>query len=447
MLLRLLTLILFLLSSPLQAFEDLKEGGLIRDSEIERILKSYIHPLFQAAGLNPKDLNLYIVATREVNAAAANNHIMLINTGIILKMTSASQLVGVLAHETSHISGGHVTRIHDVIGKTTLANIISLILAGATAVISGNPEAGIAVMMGGQHFAMANLFRYTQGQEGAADQGAIKLLEKLGWSSRGLSEFLSVLMQKEILSVERQDAYMRTHPLTRDRVESIQNHMTHSQYTEVSLPEEFEDNFKLMQAKVKAFTDPVGRLLLNNKESDSDPLTHYVRAIAHFRRADHALALQEIEGLISQKPENPFYWELKGQILFDVGKIQEAEQAYSKAVALAPQEPLLRLLWAQALIETNDPQNIEKAKVELLRAKTDEATNPFTWRLLAIVHGKANQLGDVALCLAEQNFFVGNFGGAIQQAKRAQKIFKKDSLEYIRAQDIIEDAQEMMGRG
>lgn len=446
MILRLLTLAFFFLSPQLKALEDFKEGSVIRDAEIERILKSYIDPLFEAAGLNPKDLNLYLIISKDVNAAASNNHMIFVNTGIILKMQNAGQLIGVLAHETSHISGGHVARVHEAIDKAGMAHIISMVLAGAAAVASGKPEAGIAVMLGGSHFALANLFHYTQGQEGSADQGAIKLLEKLGWSAKGLEEFLSILMQKEILSLERQDAYMRTHPLTHDRVNSIQNHLASSKYTDASFPAGFEENFKLMQTKLRAFTESVGRVLLNYKESSTDPLDHYARAIAHFRRADHDLALQEIDVLIAKSSDNPFYWELKGQILFDYGRIQDAEKAYARAVELAPQEPLLRLLWAQSLVESNSSQNLEKAKQELLRSKTDEASNPLTWQLLAIVYGKSDQLGDAALCLAEKNFLLGDFKEAITQAKRAQKNFKKETLEYTRAQDIIDHANDMMKR-
>ena len=134
MLLRLLTLVFFFLSTQLKALEDFKEGSVIRDAEIERILKSYINPLFEAAGLNPKDLNLYLIISKDVNAAASNNHMIFVNTGIILKMQNAGQLIGVLAHETSHISGGHVARVHEALDKAGMAHIISMVLAGAAAV-------------------------------------------------------------------------------------------------------------------------------------------------------------------------------------------------------------------------------------------------------------------------------------------------------------------------
>ncbi|MEB3701930.1 YfgC superfamily TPR repeat-containing Zn protease [Candidatus Bealeia paramacronuclearis] len=440
---RILSLALSLFAFSLQGMADFKEGSLIRDAEIEGILKSYISPIFETAGLNPKDLNLFLVITKEVNASASSNHTIFINTGIILKMKNASQLIGVLAHETSHISGGHVVRFQKVMDNASLEHIIAMVLGGAAAAASGKPEAGMAVFLGGSHFALANLFRYSQGQEGAADQGAIRILEKLGWSSKGLEEFLSVLMEKEIFAESRQDGYMRTHPLSRDRVESIKNHIAQSQYSKSSLPPGFDEKFTLMQTKLRAFIEPVGRVLLNNKESSIDPLVHYARAIAQYRRADHDLALKEIEGLIAQSSENPFYWELKGQILFDSGNIKEAERAYARAVDLAPQEPLLRLLWAQTLIESNDPQNFEKAQTELLRSKTDEKTNPLTWQLLAVVYGKSNQLGLLALSLAEKHFLTGQLKEAIQQAKRSQQTLKKDSIEYVRAQEILDQAQEI----
>ena len=444
--LRAFSLILSFFAFSLKGISDFKEGSLIRDAEIESILKSYINPIFETAGLNPKDLNLFLVISKEVNAAASNNHTVFINTGILLKMKSASQLIGVLAHETSHISGGHVARFQEVINTASLEHMIAMVLAGAAAAASGKPEAGMAIFMGGSHYALANLFRYSQGQEGSADQGALRILEKLGWPSQGLEEFLSILMEKELFSQNMQDAYMRTHPLTRDRVETIHNHVAQSIHSGSSLPKGFDESFIRMQAKLRAFIEPVGRVLLANKESSTDPLAHYARAIAQYRRADHELALQEVDGLIASAPQNPFYWELKGQILFDSGKIEEAERSYAKAVELAPQEPLLRLLWAQALIETHNPQNFEKAKNELLRSKTDEKTNPLIWQLLAIVYGKSNQLGEAALALSEKHFLISELKEAIQQAKRAQQNLKKGTMDYERAQEILDHARELEKR-
>lgn len=431
----------FFFSFPLFASTSIPDESLIRDAEIEDVLKSFIHPLFEAAKLNPESLRLYIISSKEVNAFAMSGGRIAMNTGLLLKATSALQVIGVLAHETAHIAGKHVIRGVDAYEKALLQGLLGAV--GGIGVGLINPEVGMGVLMGSLEMAKRGFLKFSQTQEGAADQGAAKYLDSLNWSSRGLLEFMEILRKDDFLADQHVDPYVLTHPLVTERLDFFRTHLSNSIHAEKSLPDPFEERFKRIQIKIAAFTQSPVKIFAKFKPTDKSSLARYGRSIAYFQASQIDEALKELDSLLKEFPDDPFYWDLKGQILFDAGKISEAIVAYEKAVNLRPDIPLLHLNLAHALIEGGEAKHIEKAYMELMRVKTQEPDNPFAYRLLAIIYGKQEKTGLAALCLAEMGLEVGDLDQAEQQGKRALHFLKEDPLNHTRAKDILEEVERL----
>ncbi|HUX80246.1 MAG TPA: M48 family metalloprotease, partial [Alphaproteobacteria bacterium] len=238
--------IFLLLPTNLMASE---ENTLLRDAEIEDVLKSYINPIFTVAGLNPKSLHLYIINANEVNAFAMGGGRIAVYTGLILKATSALQVIGVLAHETAHLADNHVMRGIDAYEKALLKGLLGT-LGGVGAMLAGNPEAGLAILLSSQHLAERGLLKFSRTQEGAADQGATRFLDSLGWSSVGMLEFMQSLRNEDLLSEQFVDPYVLTHPLMSERVDYFRTHLKRSPHAKAHLPPGYEDNFRRMQVKI-----------------------------------------------------------------------------------------------------------------------------------------------------------------------------------------------------
>lgn len=246
----------FLMSScifflqALSAAPALQTGSFIRDAEIEATLHEYITPLFKVAGLDPKSLSLYVLVNPDVNAAASIRYSIFINTGLLLESKTPEQVIGVLAHETGHIAGGHISRTEGAMGKATLAAMAAMALGTVAAIASNSSDAAVASILGGMSMAQGIAFHYSRGQEGTADSSGVHYLDELKWTSRGLLEFMQMLAKQEYLSPDQQDVYMRTHPFSRDRVDFLQQHLKNSPYADNRLPQDFYEKYDRMMAKL-----------------------------------------------------------------------------------------------------------------------------------------------------------------------------------------------------
>ncbi|MCH8138624.1 MAG: M48 family metallopeptidase [Proteobacteria bacterium] len=426
-----LPLIVMLAAPP----ADAEAARFIRDAEIENTIRAYSAPLFAAAGLNSKDVKILIVHDDTLNAFVFGGMNLFIHTGLLLKSEHAGQLIGVIAHETGHIAGGHLSRMSNRMRSASTAQIIAMIL-GAAAGIAGSPQAGSAILLGSGELARQGVFGFSRAQESAADQAALGYLERTGQSARGMAEFLVVMEKQEQLTVGRQPVYLRTHPITRDRIKHVINTIATSRFSDTPVRREFAEMHRRMTAKLWGFLRPPAKTLNRYKEGDDSVEARYARAIAHYRVPDLANALPLVDGLIAENPEDPYFQELKGQILFENGRGAEAIGPYDKAVRLLPDSALLRIGLARVLLEQADPSLTKRALAHLKQAVRLENENPFAWSQLAIAYGRDRQFGMSALALAEAALARGNKKEARNQAKRAAKRLKRGQAGRLRADDI-----------
>lgn len=416
---------------------------MIRDAEIENTIRLYAAPVFRAAGLEPDDINIHLVKDNTLNAFVAGGQRLFINTGLLLKSTSANQIIGVIAHETGHISGGHLSRMQKALEATSVPMILSMLLGGATILATGRGDIGGAIIAGGQTIAVQNFLQYSRTQESSADQSALRFLDATGQSARGLLEFMETLSDQELLSTYRQDPYVRSHPLTRDRITTIAEHNANSPYTDAADPPEYRIMFERMKAKLYAYINPLGRTIRVYKESDNSVASRYARAMAYYRKPDLDKAIPLIDGLISEFPDDPYFHELKGQINFENGRPADALLSYQRAVDLNPTAYLIRRDLARIQIESNDPALIDPAIENLRTTLAKDQFSAFTWRQLAIAYGRKGDKGRSSLALAEEALINRKPEIASYHAGLAERLFTEDSREWLQARDIQLAANEL----
>jgi predicted Zn-dependent protease len=415
--------------------------SLIRDAEIENTIRAYATPLFEQAGVDPAAVQIHLVKDKSLNAFVAEGLNMFINTGLIMRTEHAGQLIGVIAHESGHIAGGHLVKGSGQIENAQMEAMASMILGMAAAVASGRGDVGNAIMMGGNEAALRNYMAFSRTIEGSADTAALSFLDNLHQSSRGFLEFMELLGDQESLVTASQDPYVRTHPLTRDRVEEIRHHVETSPYSDVPVPPSYVEPHRRMRAKLFAFMEPPVSTLARYKEGDKSIEARYARAIAYYRKPDMEHALPLIDGLIAERPKDPYFHELRGQMLFENGRPADAVPSYKTAVALLPDNPLLREELGQVEVEQENDSQLADAKENLKMATQRDPESAEAWRLLAIAYGRSNEEPQAEAALAEYSLLIGRYGEALYHANKAERGLKPGSPEQLHAQDVRVQAE------
>lgn len=409
--------------------------SLIRDAEIEHIIRQYAEPVFQAAGIDAASVDIYLVNDPRANAFVAGGLNLFVTTGLLIQARGPDQLLGVIAHETGHMAGGHLARGQEQLENARQTAIISALLGIAAAVAAGDAGAGAAVITGGQTVAERSFLAYSRGMENAADQAATAYLDRLGYSAEGMLSFFEHLEDQEVLPASRQAEYVRTHPLTRDRIEFIREHVSRSPNTGRDLPPRYGDWFDRIQAKLIGFLQP--QAALQRLSDDGGIADRYGLAIARYRRGDLQGALAAIDSLLAAEPANPFFHELKGQMLLEGGDPAAARPSYVRAAELYPGEPTILVPLAQTLLASGSPADLQAAVGYLQQAiAAPRGASPLAWRLLATAHGRRGEMGLAAVALAEEALATGDRTTARQQAERAARDLPEGSAGWLRAQDV-----------
>ena len=410
--------------------------SLIRDTEIEEILHEQADPIFAAAGLEPKDVEIILVNDKELNAFATQGQIIGLHTGLILETKTPNELNGVIAHEAGHLSGGHTVRGGEMM-RAGLKPFLLTMGLGLMAALAGEGGAAAGLLASSGQFGALGAMGYSRVQEGAADQAGAGFLEKSGHSGKGLVDFFDNFRYQEVFSEARRYAYFRSHPLSSDRIARLRGRVEKSEHFAKSDSPEALAKHALMKAKLDAFLNPPAYSYVKYKESDTSFPARYARAIAYYRATEPDRALKAIDALIAEQPNNPYLWELKGQVLFEHGRIKEAEAPHRKSVELKPAAPLLRVNLAQTLLALDNGKRAPEAIAELDRALVLENDNSFAWRLLSQAYDAQNEPGRARLAAAEAHFALRDDEQARIFAMRAREKLEPGSPQWQRATDIV----------
>ena len=408
--------------------------SLIRDTEIEEILFRDSAPILEAAGIDSKSVEILLIGSKELNAFAAPR-VMGFYTGLILESDDPNELQGVIAHEVGHLAGGHSARSDDF-NRAGMRPFLLTMGLGVLAALAGSPEAAIGLASSASMFGTIGALGYSREQESRADQAGATLLDKAGLSGKGLADFFDNFRYQEVFDEARRFAYFRSHPISSDRIEALRRRVEKQpNFGKVDSPEAIAEH-AVMKAKLDAFLNPQIAIAKYTEKATDYP-SRYARAIAYYQLKEPDRALKLIDVLLGEQPENPYLWELKGQILFEFGRTEEAEAPQRRSVALKPGAPLLRINLGQTLIALDDKTKVNEGVTELRKSLTQEEDNAVAWRLLAEAYDKLGKDGLARLATAEYNFNVGDKRQARVFAMRAREMLDKGTPEWRRATDIF----------
>ncbi len=410
-------------------------AGLIRDAEVEHTLHEVAAPIFGAARLDPQSVHIFIVGSPAINAYVAGGMNIFLHTGLLLATDRPDMLAGVLAHETGHITGGHLAKGAEQLERATIGAVISYILGGV-AVASGAGDVGAAVMSGGGTLAERGMLAFTRSNENSADAAALRFLAESDITPDGLLDVFKILQRDEKRHYGKLDPYAITHPLTRERINTLRDYISQQQEEHKNYSPELDAMYQRMLGKLEGFLDEPSTVKARYRDDASGIRGRYAMAIADFRAGDVDKAAQAVQTMIAQSPNDGFYYDTLGQIYFESGRVKDAVEAYGKAAQLEPQEGLIQASLGQALLASSAPGSVAEAIRALELATRLDPTYSDAWRTLAGAYGRAGREGDQQLALAEEAMLENDLKTAISQSKHALKNLPSDSPAHMRAGDL-----------
>src|SRR5579862_8763062 len=415
---------------------------MIRDAEIEQLLRDYAAPILKVAGLSNQGIQVVIINDKAFNAFVMDAHHIFVNAGALMESTAPNQLIGVFAHETGHIVHGDLSKMRQELANAQTAAIIAMLLgvgavaAGAHSNNSDMANIGGAIISGPQAYLQNTLLAYQRGQEEAADRAGVRFLTMTGQSAKGMYDTFKRFADESLFSAHTIDPYAQNHPLPQERMDALAL-LVKNQYWDKKDPPELQFRHDMMRAKLYGFTERPDAVLRRYPMTDNSMPARYARAIAAYRYGNMHDAAAQIDALIASAPNNPYFYELKGQALLEGGHPTAAIPPLRRAVQLAPDPALIQITLAQALIATNDAKQVEEA-IPLLRsalAKEPEAADAYLQ--LAMAYGHKGDLADADLASAQAAFARGDNKTARQLAARAKERFPIGSPGWVRADDIV----------
>jgi predicted Zn-dependent protease len=430
-------------SVPVRAQTGASAGiPMIRDAEIEQLLRDYTRPILLAAGLAQQNVQVVIINDKAFNAFVMDAHRIFINTGALMEATTPNQLIGVFAHESGHIVGGHLSKMRQELANAQSAVIVAMLL-GLGAVVagsrSGNTDMGNvggALINAPQAYAMSSLLSYQRAQEESADRAGVRFLTMTGQSAKGMYDTFKRFADQSLFESQGANPYAQNHPMPEERMAALAE-LVKTPYWDKKDPPELQFRHDMMRAKLYGFTERPDVVLRHYPSTDTSLPARYARAISTYRYGDMHSAIAQIDSLIQTMPNDPYFYELKGQALLEGAHPAEAIAPLRRAVALAPGASLIQILLGQALVATNDPKLAEEAIPLLRSALLKEPESGDAYTTLAMAYGRRNDLADADLASAQAAFARGDNKTARELAARARQRFAIGSPGWVRADDIV----------
>ncbi|MGO9547102.1 MAG: M48 family metalloprotease [Rhodomicrobium sp.] len=415
--------------------------SLIRDAETESLIAEYTAPIFKAANVSSHNIKVHLINDTSFNAFVINGQNMFINTGAIMQSETPNQLIGVIAHETGHIRGGHNARLRDLMEKMQTAALLLQVLsigamaAGAATGSGDTAQAGGAMMMGGQQVIMRSVLSYVRQQESAADRAAVEFLNASHQSPAGMLKVFHYFADQSI-GMLRPDPYILTHPMPQERIAQLEELALRSAYFNSKDPPQLQLRHDLVRAKIAAYTYQNNPQRVARQYSDNSLPSRYARAIVAFHTGGYQTAAPALNELIAAMPQNPWFYELKGTFLLESGNAKEAVAPLRKAVSLVPRSGFMRIELAQAILESGGGSPEEALKM-LRVALVDEDQSYLGYRLESEAYGKLRRFPEADLAAALASFHKGDVKNAKMLAERAKVGLAQGTPAWLKADDIL----------
>ena len=416
---------------------------IIRDTEIENLLRDYARPILKVAGVAKQNVRVIVLNDRTFNAFVMDGRHIFINAGALFDAKTPNEVIGVLAHETGHLAGGHLVRLRERLAQAQTQSIVALLLGvgamvgAAASGVSGAGEVGQAAILAPQSAIMRSLLAYARTQEDQADHAAVKFLNATHQSPKGMVTLFKRLANDSLYRSQGADPYLQTHPMPADRVATLEQIARASPYWNRKDPPQLQLRHDLMRAKLSGFLESPGTVLRRYPLSDHSLPARYARAISAYRHSDLRGAIAQIDGLIASEPNNPYFEELKGQALLEGGRPAAAVPPLRRAVQLSHGAPLIEIMLAQAMIATNNRKFADQAVGLLNSALRHEPDMPNAYAQLAMAYGQKGDLAHADLASAQAAFARGDVKTARMLAERAKHRLPVGSPAWVRADDIV----------
>jgi predicted Zn-dependent protease len=427
--------------APISAHAQSLPPGLpvIRDAEIEQLLRDYTRPILRAAGLGQQNVQVVIINDRAFNAFVMDGRHIFINAGALMDAKVPNEVIGVMAHETGHMAGGHLSRLRQQMAQAQVAAVIAMILGVGGAIAAGRNVGGnpAAAVLGPQETIRRTLLSYQRAQEEQADRAGVKFLAATGQSAKGMSDTFKRLSDQILFAAHNADPYMQSHPMPAERVTALETLAHGSPNWDKKDPPELQLRHDMMRAKLSGFLDRADTVARRYPASDTSLPARYARAIATYRHAGLRGAISQIDALIQAQPNNPYFYELKGQALLEGAKPAEAIEPLRHAIKLAPQPALIQILLAQALNAAQGGKSAGEAIAVLRTALAQEPESVDGYVQLAMAYGHKGDLAQADLASATAAFMRGDQATARQIAARAKTRFPIGSPGWVKADDLI----------
>jgi predicted Zn-dependent protease len=432
--------------APLSAFAQEGNGQkILRDTESEQLLRDYTRPILRAAGLEKQNIQVVIINDHAFNAFVADGHRIFVNYGALMQSETPNQIIGVLAHETGHLAGGHLAKMHEQLARAQTQMIIAMLL-GAGAIVAGSrsgnsdnglANAGAAAVSAPQEIIRRSLLSYQRQQEENADRAAVKFLNATGQSAKGMYETFKRFTNDSLFAAHGADPYVQSHPMPVERVAALEQLARTSPYWDKKDDPALQMRHDMMRAKISAFMERQDTVYRRYPLSDTSMPARYAHAISTYLHGDLHSALAQIDGLIQAQPANPYFHELRGQALLEGGKPAEAIAPLRKAVQLSNHAPLIEMLLGQALVGTDNKAYTEEAIAILRAAVARETEEPLGFTQLAMAYARKGDLGEADLASAQAAYLRGDNKTARDLASRAKTRFAIGTPGWVRADDIV----------
>jgi predicted Zn-dependent protease len=433
--------------APLSAALAQEEKGppVIRDTEAEQLLREYTRPILRAAGLEKQNIQIVIINDATFNAFVADGRRIFVNFGAMMQSETPNQIIGVLAHETGHLAGGHLAKMREQLAQAQTQMIIAMLL-GAGAIVagarsgnsnSGLANAGAAAVAAPQEVIRRTLIAYVRQQEENADRAGVKFLTATGQSAKGMYETFKRFTNESLFAAHGSDPYLQSHPMPAERVAGLEELARSSPYWDKKDDPALQLRHDMVRAKISAFMERQDTVYRRYPMSNESLPARYAHAIATYRHGDLRAALAQIDGLIQLQPNNPYFYELRGQALLEGARPAEAIAPLRKAAALSNHAPLIEILLGQALVGTDNKAYTEEAIAILRAAMTRETEAPLGYTQLAMAYGRKGDYAQADLASAQAAFLRGDNKTARELASRAKTRFAIGTPGWVKADDIV----------
>jgi predicted Zn-dependent protease len=433
--------------APMSALAQENKGPpVLRDTESEQLLRDYTRPILRAAGLEKQNIQMVIINESVFNAFVADGRRIFVNYGAMMQSETPNQIIGVLAHETGHLAGGHLAKLREQLAQAQTQMIIAMLL-GAGAMVagarsgggsnSGLTNAGAAAVSAPQEVLRRTLLSYQRQQEENADRAGVKFLTATGQSAKGMYETFKRFTDESLFAARGADPYVQSHPMPAERVAALEEMARTSPYWDKKDDPALQLRHDMVRAKISAFMERQDTVYRRYPLSNNSLPARYARAITTYLHGDLRSALAQIDGLIQMQPNNPYFHELRGQALLEGGRPVEAIAPLRKAVQLANNAPLIEMLLGQALVASDNKAYTDEAIAILRAAVARETEAPIGYTQLAMAYGRKGDYAQADLASAQAAYLRGDNKTARDLASRAKTRFAIGTPGWVKADDIV----------